>query len=70
MSPKSNTEIIELAQYLILKRIRKMKIISRNKQKDTQPLAGFFAIKNLLVVPLAVFLLISSTLEMVVPSVI
>jgi len=45
-----------------------MKKISRNKQKDKQPLAGLFWLKKVLLVPLSVFGLIVSLANIAVYS--
>ncbi|GKT12316.1 MAG: hypothetical protein ISEC1_P1293 [Thiomicrorhabdus sp.] len=45
-----------------------MKKISRNKQKDTQPLAGLFGLKQFMLVPVSIFGLIASAANIAVVS--
>ncbi|MCF6253687.1 MAG: hypothetical protein L3J38_02955 [Thiomicrorhabdus sp.] len=45
-----------------------MKKISRNKQKDKQPLAGLFGLKQILLLPLSIFGLIAYISNFVVYS--
>jgi len=45
-----------------------MKNISRNKQKDTRPLAGLLGLKQMLFVPVSVFVFIFSTVNLLVPT--
>ncbi|VAW45681.1 hypothetical protein MNBD_GAMMA03-1546 [hydrothermal vent metagenome] len=46
-----------------------MKKISRNKQKDTQPLAGLLGMKQILLVPLSIFGFIVSFANITIQSV-
>jgi len=45
-----------------------MKTFSKNKQKDTRPLAGLFGLKQFLVVPVAIFGLIATGANFVIAS--
>lgn len=45
-----------------------MKVISRNKQKDKNPLGGLSTIQSLLMLPLSVFGIILTTAHMAVPT--
>ena len=46
-----------------------MKKISRNKQKDTQPLAGLLELKQMLFIPILIVGLIFYTANFLVPSI-
>lgn len=45
-----------------------MKKISRNQQKDKRPLAGLIGLKQLLIIPVAVFSLIVTGVNFSIPS--
>jgi len=45
-----------------------MKKISRNKQKDKQPLAGLFNLKKIMLVPLSIFGIIAALTNIMVYS--
>ena len=45
-----------------------MKIISRNKQKDTRPFAGILALKQIILFPLSIFVVIAFIANVTIQS--
>lgn len=45
-----------------------MKIISRNKQKDTRPFAGILALKQIILLPVSIFAVIAFIANITIQS--